>query len=382
LRGEINVLEIRLAETDAQIKLATEEKVHVELLEQQLEKLRNELVEKGSTEAVYEESRDLQNGDLRDAHPLSNKGISHALSKEFNSLRTENASLKNAIESFKTQFSIVKNNDGRLVALENERSSLESALKDLESKLCSQEDASKLSTLTVECKDLWGKVENLQSLLDKATKQADQAFIVLQQNQDLRRKVDKLETSLEEANIYKLSSEKLQNYNELMKQKIKLLEDRLQKSDQELNSYVQLYQNSVKEFQDTLDTLNLKEESKGRTAEEPVEDMSWEFWSKLLLLIDGWALEKKISVDDASLLREKVRRRDRRICETFLAYEEESEHEAVSAFLGLLSSATRYSLVIVNYNLIYLSLSDASLIFYLQSRITCDSYYSRDGTSG
>ncbi|KAK7368686.1 hypothetical protein VNO80_10714 [Phaseolus coccineus] len=346
LRGEINVLEMRLAETDERIKLATEEKVHVELLEQQLEKLRNELVEKGSTEAMYEELRDLQNGDSSDANPLSNKGISHSLNKELNSLRTENASLKNAVESFKTQFSIVKNNDGRLVALENERSSLESALKDLESKLCSQEDVSKLSTLTVECKDLWGKVENLQSLLDKATKQADQAFIVLQQNQDLRKKVDKLETSLEEANIYKLSSEKLQNYNELMKQKIKLLEDRLQKSDQELNSYIQLYQNSVKEFQDTLDTL--KEESKRRTVEEPVEDMSWEFWSKLLLLIDGWAIEKKISVDDASRLKEQVRRRDRRISETFLAYEEESEHEAVSAFLGLLSSATSPGLHVIH----------------------------------
>jgi len=68
-------------------------------------------------------------------------------------------------------------------------------------------------------------------------------------------------------------------------------------------------------------------------------------------------LSDRKEVDDASLLGEKVRRRDNRISETFMAYEEESEHEAVSAFLGLLSSATRYSLVIVNFNLIYLSLS-------------------------
>ena len=92
-------------------------------------------------------------------------------------------------------------------------------------------------------------------------------------------------------------------------------------------------------------------------------------------------IEKKISVDDASLLREKVRKRDRRISETFMAYEEQSEYEVVSAFLGLLSSATRYSLVIVNYSLMYLSLSDASLS-YLQSMITCDSYCNRDGTNG
>jgi len=363
LRGEINDLETRLAETDAQIKVAAQEKIHVELLEQQLEKLRDELAEKGVTEARYEELGGLQNGDLRDANPLSNKGIIHPLTEELNSLRTENASLKNTLESFKTQFSVVKNNDERLVALEKERSSLESALKDLESKLCSQEDVSKLSTLTFECKDLLGKVENLQSLLDKATKQADQAVIVMQQNQDLRRKVDELETSLEEANIYKLSSDQLQKYSELMKQKVNLLDERLKKSDEELNSYIQLYQKSVKEFQDTLDTL--KEQSKTRALEEPVEDMPWEFWSQLLLLIDGWAIEKKISVDDASLLREKVWRRDRRISETYMAYKEQDEHEAISAFLGLLTSGTRYSLLIVNYNLIYLLLSDASLIFYL-----------------
>ncbi|XP_027345236.1 probable starch synthase 4, chloroplastic/amyloplastic isoform X2 [Abrus precatorius] len=347
LQGEINVLEMKLAETDARIKVAAQEKVNVELLEGQLEKLRNELAQKGSTEGRDAELHDLQNGVLSDAYPLSGNDSIRSLTEELNALRAENTSLKNAIESFKTQLNDVKNNDERLVVLEKERSSLESALKDLESKLSmSQDDVSKLSSLKVECKDLWDKVENLQMLLDKATKQADQAIIVLQQNQDLRKKVDKLEASLEEANIYKLSSDKLQKYNELMQQKIKLLEDRLQKSDEEINSYVQLYQQSVKEFQDTLDAL--KEESKKRALDEPVEDMPWEFWSQLLLLIDGWTLEKKISVDDANLLREKVWKRDRRISDTYMACKEQSEDEAISAFLGLLSSATSPGLYVVH----------------------------------
>ena len=70
--------------------------------------------------------------------------------------------------------------------------------------------------------------------------------------------------------------------------------------------------------------------------------MPWEFWSQLLLLIDGWTLENKISVDDASLLREKVWKRDRRISDTYIACKKQTEQEAISAFLGLLSSATRY----------------------------------------
>ncbi|KAK2383717.1 starch synthase 3, chloroplastic/amyloplastic [Trifolium repens] len=339
LQAEINVLEMRLAETDARIEVADQEKTRVELLEGQLEKLHSELAQKSRNDA---ELHDLQNGVLSDA----NDTIS-SLTDELNSIREENASLKSEIESFKTQLNDVKNNDERLVVLEKERSFLESALKDMESKLSiSPEDVSELSTLKVECKYLSDKVENLQLLLDKATKQADQAVTVLQQNQDLQREVDKLEASLEEANIYKLSSDKLQKDNELMQQKIKLLENSLEKSDEDINSYVQLYQQSVNEFQDTLNIL--QKESKKKTPDEPVEDMPWEFWSQLLLLIDGWALEKKISVDDAKLLRERVWKKDRSISDIYLACKGQNEDEAISSFLGLTSSATSPGLHVIH----------------------------------
>ncbi|XP_021904693.1 probable starch synthase 4, chloroplastic/amyloplastic isoform X2 [Carica papaya] len=324
LQGEINVLEMKLAETDARIKVAAQEKIHVEVLEDQLGKLCNEL-------------------GLPSAHDINLQ----PLSKELDLLRIENLSLKTDIQALKTELSSVKNTDERIVMLEKERSLLESSLKELESKLSdSQEDVSKLSTLKVECKDLWTKVENLQFLLDKATKQADQAILVLQQNQELRKKVDKLEESLEEANIYKLSSEKMQQYNELMQQKLKLLEERLERSDEEIHSYVQLYQESVKEFQETLDSL--KEESRKKALEGPVDDMPWDFWSRLLLIIDGWLLEKKISTGDATLLREMVWKRDRRVHDVYHSCKEKNEHEAISAFLRLISSATSPGLYVVH----------------------------------
>ncbi|KAI4295402.1 hypothetical protein L6164_035451 [Bauhinia variegata] len=347
LQGEINLLEMRLAETDACIKVAAQEKIHVELLEDQLEKLRDELTHKGSTERRGTKLHESENGVLADQYTTSHDDSIHYLTEELNSLRAENASLKHAIESFKTELNSVKNTDERLVVLEKERSSLESALKDLESKLSdSQEDVPKLSTLRGECQDLCDKVENLHFLLDKATKQADQAVIVLRENQDLRRKVDEMEESLKEANVYKLSSDKLQSYNESMQQKIKLLEERLQRSDEEINSYVQLYQESVKEFQDTLNTL--KEESKKRALDEPVEDMPWEFWSQLLLIIDGWLLEKKIPSNDANLLREMVWKRDGRICDAYTTTKEKSEHEAILAFRKLISLETSPGLYVIH----------------------------------
>lgn len=340
LQGEINALEMRLAENDARMKVASQQKIHVELLENQIEKLRNELAHRNATEKSVHDLNETQNKLFNVEDPLLWNTSGHSLSEELGTLRTENMSLKNDVEALKAELTNVKNTDERIIILEKERSLLESSLKDLESKLsASQEDVSKLSTLKAECKDLWEKVESLQALLDKATKQADQAILVLQQNQELRKKVDKLEESLGEASVYKLSSEKLQQYNELMQQKINLLEERLQRSDEEIHSYVQLYQESVQEFQDTLNIL--KEESKKRALEEPVDDMPWEFWSRLLLIIDGWLLEKKISTNDAMLLREMAWKRDRRIRDAYMECREKNEHEVMSSFLKLTSSPKR-----------------------------------------
>ncbi|CAL5409157.1 unnamed protein product [Camellia sinensis] len=339
LQGEINILEMKLAETDARVKVAAQQKIHVELMEDQLEKLRSELSTRGGTGAGKQ--------DVHEVVPLLHNNSVHSLHEELSSLRKENMSLKDDLEALKAEFGDVKGTDDRVLILEEERSSLESALKELELKLAvSQEDVSKLSTLKFECKNLWEKVEHLQALLDKATEQADQAISVLQQNQELRKKVDRLEGSLEEANVYKSSSEKLQQYNELMQQKIKLLEERLQRSDEEIHSCVELYQESVKEFQETLNSL--KEESKRRAVDEPVDHMPWDFWSRLLLMIDGWFLEKKISTNDAKLLREMVWKRDGSICDAYMACKEKNEHEAIATFLRLTSSSTRAGLHVIH----------------------------------
>ncbi|XAR59312.1 Starch synthase [Bertholletia excelsa] len=338
LQGEINVLEMRLAETDARIKVAAQEKIHVELLEDQLVKLQKELSARGDA-----------SGSIQDEHviPVLHNDSVHSIDDELSLLRKENISLKDDLQALKAELSDVRGTDERVLMLEKECSYLKCSLKELQHKLdVSQEDASKLSTLKSECKDLWEKVDHLQVLLSNATKQADQAISVLQQNHDLRKKVDRLEESLEEANVYKSSSEKLQQYNELMQQKIKLLEERLQKSDEEITSYVQLYRESVREFQDTLDSL--KEESKRRALDEPVDDMPWEFWSRVLLMIDGWTLEKKISTNDAKLLREMVWKRDGRICDAYMASKDKNDGEAIATFLRLISLPTSAGLHIVH----------------------------------
>ncbi|KAK4764896.1 hypothetical protein SAY86_025986 [Trapa natans] len=360
LQGEINMLEVKLAENDARMKVTAQEKLQVERLEDQLEKLRNELVERsriGRNESDmykdhgYPSRKEDSTPHLSIIHSHVNEDHNHplyqldsssyqssmqSLNLELRSLRNENELLKNDVQTLRDGLNRVKITDEHVMTLEKERSYLESALKDLESKFSdSREDVSDLFNLKFEHKKLVEKVANLQVMQDKATKQAERAISELQKNQELWKKVDKLEESLEEAKVYKRSSEKLQQYTELMQQKINLLEDRLGKSDEEIHSYLQLYQESVQEFQDTLNRL--KEESKKRNLHDPVDDLPWEFWSQLLLMIDGWLLEKKITANDASVLREMAWKREGRICNAYIASKEKSERDIISTFLGLIS---------------------------------------------
>ncbi|PIN23433.1 Actin filament-coating protein tropomyosin [Handroanthus impetiginosus] len=326
LQGEINILEMKLAETDARLKVAAEEKIHVELLEDQLEKLRKELSNRDTSEEGIKDMKNFVSSSKFDSV--------NSFSEELDLLRAENMSLKDELQVLKAKLDNVKETDQRVQVLEEERLSLESSLKDLELKLAaSHDDVSKISSLKSECKSLFERVEDLQALLDKATKQADQAILVLQQNQELRKKVDRLEESLNEANACRISSEKMQQYNELMQQKIKILDERLQKSDEEIQSYVQLYQDSMKEFQDTLN--NLKEESMQRAQDQSAPNMPLEFWSNLLLMVDGWFLEKKILVDEAKLLREMIWDKEERIYDAYVSSREKNEREIIATFLKL-----------------------------------------------
>ncbi|KAL4199042.1 hypothetical protein AMTRI_Chr03g142970 [Amborella trichopoda] len=343
LQGEINLLEMRLAETDARLKVATQEKINVELLEDQLEKLKKEMAERGpsSTEDGQDPSES-QNNPLNRQSLASHCSDFSSLNEEVTALKEENKLLKNDIEVLKAKLAEIDKTDEKILAVVKERSVLEYSLAELESKLViAQESISELASMKVEFKTLRGNVEHLQALLEKPSEQANHALNVVQQNQELQKKVDNLEAYLDEAKAFNSLSEQ-----QLLQQQVKMLEQRLLQSDQEIQSQVQLYQDSINEFQVTL--RRLKDENKERQVEAPVVDMPWEFWSRLLLVIDGWLLEKKISPNDAKLLRVMAWKRDARIRETFLTCKDKNESEAVASFLKLTSSRTSQGLYVIH----------------------------------
>ncbi|KAK8958221.1 hypothetical protein KSP40_PGU002774 [Platanthera guangdongensis] len=237
LQAEVNALELKLAEIDARLKVAAQEKIHVEFLEHDLERLKNK---------IY---RDRFEGKMSSSDCSPQSDIYVALVEELNALRVENSLLK--------------------------------------------DDTKVLN-------------ERLQASLEKSIGQ---------------------------------------QYNELMLQKAEMLEERLQISDQEIQSYTILYQKSLKKFENAI--KKLKEHSKNEL-EEHVDDTPWGFWSHLLLMVDSWLIEKKISSKDGNLLREMVRKKDRQIYEAYSACSGKNEHVAIEIFLKLTQPQTSKGLHIVH----------------------------------
>ncbi|XP_064936591.1 probable starch synthase 4, chloroplastic/amyloplastic isoform X4 [Musa acuminata AAA Group] len=323
LQAEINNLEMKLAETDARIKVAAQEKINAELLENQLEKLKTEISSRNSIEEG-------KHGTL-----------------ELNDLRKENALLKDDIQMLKLKLADVSKTEERLPLLEKRHSLLEASLMELQSQLSNaQDDVSRLASLRYECKALLDKVENLQALFNDASRVMDQPTLGLQQYHELQKKVDKIEALVTEATVSKFPSENFHHYDETLREKIELLEKQLWESDQEIHSQIQLFQESVREFHDALERL--KEEIEKRSQELSLENLPQEFWSRLLLIIDGWLLEKKISVNDAKLLREMTWKKDAQIRDAYLASRSKSEHEKLATFLKLTYSRTSPGMHIIH----------------------------------
>lgn len=326
LQTEINALEVNLAENIVRLKVTAQEKIHLEFLDE-LKKLKNKM-----------SSWDRFEGKLLTSDSVLHDVIDVALVDELNDMRVENALLKDDIKALN-----VKLNNVLLSMPEKECSLLETSVGELTYDLEGvQRNVPELSSINSECKTIWANMESLQAVLDTTIERAKQSSSLLEQNIELQEKVEKLEASLKESNMNKLLGMS-QKYNELLLQKIEMLEERLQIADQEIHSYSILYQKSLNEFQNAIEML--KEHNK-KELEEHVDDM--EFWSQILLMVESWLIEKKISYSDGNLLRAMIGKKDHQIFEAYMACNGKNEHETIAIFLKLTQLQTSQGLHIVH----------------------------------
>ncbi|KAJ3695063.1 hypothetical protein LUZ60_000440 [Juncus effusus] len=179
-----------------------------------------------------------------------------------------------------------------------------------------------IKTLKVENSLLNSKLEKLKETEERVLKLEREKSQLEESSKDLLEKIEVLEASLKEADeeIF---------FNESLQQKINNLEEQLRISDKEISNLVKLYEESVKEFQSTIEVL--KEESLRNSRGE----IAGEIWSSLSLLIDGWFIEKKISRNDCEILREMIWERDLRLKEIYQKFRGLNENEIIAEFLEL-----------------------------------------------
>jgi starch synthase len=258
--------------------------------------------------------------------------------EEVDKVLTEKEALHSEIKILETKLA---ETDSKLKAANQEQTDtkiLEAQLEQFESQISplrgtystsTSNDSSllrEINTLRVENSVLKSKIEELK----------EKEKIV----QMLEREKSQLEVCIKDLQeTVRQAEEDKKELNEKLEKKVKTLEEQLRVSDKEINVLMKLYEESVQEFQKTLDKL--KEESE--KSNHDMKEISWEFWSSLSLMIDGWLLEKKISVSDAEQLRGLVMGRDLYLREAYLSCKGLSENETIANFLKLMLPRNRYA---------------------------------------
>ncbi|BAD87397.1 glycogen (starch) synthase-like [Oryza sativa Japonica Group] len=258
---------------------------------------------------------------------------------ELTVLKEENMLLKADAQFLKAKIVEFAETEEFLFKLEKERSLLDATVRELEARfLVAQTDIWKVVPLQY---DVWmEKVENLQHMLGCLKNHVEKYAALLDQHDDLHDKIDELEASLKEGKTSEFSPYVV----ELLQQKLKAAKSHHQAGHQETNTHIQVYQQLTEEFQDNLGKLI---EESGRL-EHSANSMPSEFWSHILLMIDGWFLERKIPNTDARMLREMAWKRDDRICEAYFACKGAKESDVMETFLKLSLSGNSSGLHIVH----------------------------------
>ena len=101
-------------------------------------------------------------------------------------------------------------------------------------------------------------------------------------------KVETLQSLLARAVAEKNVLLKVRSENVQLREQVALLEERIRESDAEIHAQLQAYTAEVEAFQASLD--DLKSGNEFSVVQVPVGEMSWDFWSGLLLRIDALML--------------------------------------------------------------------------------------------
>lgn len=348
LEGQVNVLQVQLAEADAKGKLASQEKAKIKLLEEELEALQAKLQKSSDAEVLMAE---LNAGckKLSEENKILQARVDtlHPIEARSQRLKVENEALQEEMRSLQADLADVSTKAKLITQLQTEKESLQVIISELESKLAiAESNALELANMKAERQIILEKLQKSERESPTIHMSKYTVRESVADNQGLQEKVGELRAALDALQAENELLNQAQEENKFLQEQIKMLEQKLAKSDAEIRSQLDVYQAEVEAFQNILEQLKSEKGTMG--LEDVADDMPWEFWSHLLLQIDGWMLENKVSPDDAAVLRQMAWRRDLRIKDAFIANRSTTDHDLISGLLDLLKEKKRPGMHIVH----------------------------------
>ncbi|KAI5060950.1 hypothetical protein GOP47_0023455 [Adiantum capillus-veneris] len=348
LQAQLEVLQLQLAEADIKLKAATQEKARTKLLEEEIDALKGKLLENLELMNTVS-SQDADNATLsKHAKSAESEAAKLAATEaEMNQLKKENQMLHKDINLLQSE--LVKTSEGleTMAQLQQDRDFLQGKLTKIESQLARAEsNAAELAKLRLEKQVALQNLQRLEAARPSLEKKLQISGVKESETAGQQDKVYELE-----ALVSKLENENgslIEAYaeNERLRNQIKLLEQRLAESDAEIRAQMEIYQAELEAFQASVEKL--KVEKSALSGELKADDMPWEFWSHVLLSIDGWLLEKKLSLADGVALREIAWQRESRIRDVFVALKGQPEKDIIAGLLELLKTKKRPGMHIVH----------------------------------
>ncbi|GBG91694.1 hypothetical protein CBR_g53508 [Chara braunii] len=347
LQGQAKVLTARLAEAEAKAKLTSQLKAKNQLLEEQLSSLQAKLEASvnGSSGITLEAIR-TDNEALVDQNTKLQAKVREL--KEFvqqlNQAESTNSSLREQLEMMRAQLAEAQLKEKLSSEAKSQSEVLQEQVGQLQAR--GMESDMKIRTLEqalVQSREAEDEVRALRiALLDSkktVAKTADELEKVQEQLQ--------LATaSLAEKEAERELWSRVQAENEVLRDQVDMLKDRLRDVDIELRDQLERYKAEVAYFQESME--DLRSTSVDVDGKVPVGEMPWDFWSNLLLRIDALALSELITADEGIELRMLAWERDLRIRDAFLAVQEEADNQVANSLRSLLKSKQRPGMHIIH----------------------------------
>lgn len=349
LQAQVNVLQLQLAEAETKLKAAPQEKTKMKLLEQEIEVLQGKLSENTEVVKVISQQKADYSKLSEHAENLQTEVDKlDAVEAELKELNKENQILQDEIKSLQCDLVDLSKENEVIAQLKSEKDSLQKMVSEFEAKLAMAEsNALELAKLKLEKQVVLENLQRLETVRPMISIDPQHsAGLKPAENQALQDKVIELQSMLLRFKSENEVLKQAQAENDVLREQIQMLEQRLVESDAEIRSQLEVYQAEVEAFQASLEQL--KVEKNAFSQKERIDDMPWEFWSHLLLSIDGWLLEKKLLFADASALREMAWQRDPSIKDAFIAKKGVSDNDILSGLLELLKTKKRPGMHIVH----------------------------------